>query len=290
MPRRSKTSLAEDFMSAMSRLPWWACLAVGGVAYLILHAVASRPPAVITNAAQMQGVMLDSLIRGGSYAFQYILPILCTVAAGMSFVGRRRRRELLLHVTDGGAPAAAIDAMSWQDFELLVAEGFRLKGFVVAEKGGASADGGVDMELTKDGEKWLVQAKHWRAKQVPVEVVREIAGVMPFRRAIGAYVVTSGRFTAPAREFANGRGIKLVNGSTLSGMLAQARASLDAKASGRSTPTTTRQGMATSSAIPACPACSRPMVLRKAKRGANAGGAFWGCSAYSQGCRGTRPA
>ena len=289
MPRRSRTSPAEDLMSAMSRLPWWVCLAVGVVTYLILRAVASRPAPGIISTAQMQGLMVDSFVRGGAYAFQYIAPILCA-AAVMSFAGRRRRRELLLHATDGGEPAAAIDAMGWQDFELLVAEGFRLQGFAVTEKGGASADGGVDLELTKDGEKWLVQAKHWRAKQVPVEVVREIAGVMPFRRAIGAYVVTSGRFTAPAREFANGRGIKLVNGSTLSGMLAQARASLDAKASGRSAPTTAHQGMATSSAIPACPTCSQPMVLRKAKRGANAGGTFWGCSAYSQGCRGTRPA
>lgn len=104
----------------------------------------------------MQGLMVDSFIRGGAYAFQYVLPLLCTAAAIMSFVGRRRRRELLLHVTIGGAPAAAIDSMSWQDFELLVAEGFRLQGFAVAEQGGASADGGVDMELTKDGEKWLV--------------------------------------------------------------------------------------------------------------------------------------
>ena len=106
---------------------------------------------------------------------------------------------------------------------------------MVVKKGGASADGGVDIELMKDGAKWLVQVKHWRAKQVPVEVVRELAGVMPFRRAVGAYVVTSGRFTRPAEEFARGRGIKLVSGSKLTGILAQARASLDGKSAGRTT-------------------------------------------------------
>jgi restriction system protein len=290
MPRRPKTSPAEDFMNAMSRLPWWACLAVGFISYFFLHAVASQPPSVVTSVSQMQGVMVASVMRSGAYAFQYILPILCAAAAVMSFVGRRRRRELLMHVTDGGAPAAAIDAMSWQDFELLVAEGFRLQGFAVAEKGGASADGGVDMELTKDGEKWLVQAKHWRARQVPVEVVRELAGVMPFRRAVGAYVVTSGRFTAPAQEFANGRGIKLVNGSKLAGMLAQARASLDGKVVGRNAAGSNRSAAAAPLAAPSCPICAQPMVLRKAKRGLNAGGSFWGCSAYSKGCRGTRVA
>ncbi len=31
---------------------------------------------------------------------------------------------------------------------------------------------------------------------------------------------------------------------------------------------------------PACPACGKPMTLRKAKSGPNAGKPFWGCSGY----------
>lgn len=37
--------------------------------------------------------------------------------------------------------------------------------------------------------------------------------------------------------------------------------------------------------IPACPTCSKPMVLRIAKTGKNAGQQFWGCSAYPD-CKG----
>ena len=37
-----------------------------------------------------------------------------------------------------------------------------------------------------------------------------------------------------------------------------------------------------------CPACNRPMVLRKARKGGNAGSTFWGCSGYPE-CRTTRP-
>ena len=39
---------------------------------------------------------------------------------------------------------------------------------------------------------------------------------------------------------------------------------------------------------PACPKCSAAMVKREAKRGANAGQQFWGCTNYP-GCRGTVP-
>jgi restriction system protein len=42
---------------------------------------------------------------------------------------------------------------------------------------------------------------------------------------------------------------------------------------------------APSARIPACPNCSRPMALRTAKTGKNAGQQFWGCSAYPD-CKG----
>jgi four helix bundle suffix protein len=40
--------------------------------------------------------------------------------------------------------------------------------------------------------------------------------------------------------------------------------------------------------IPPCPKCGKPMVLRTAKSGQNAGSQFWGCSAYPD-CKGTTP-
>jgi four helix bundle suffix protein len=40
--------------------------------------------------------------------------------------------------------------------------------------------------------------------------------------------------------------------------------------------------------VPACPRCQKPMVLRKARRGTQAGQSFWGCKAYPD-CTGTRP-
>jgi four helix bundle protein len=40
--------------------------------------------------------------------------------------------------------------------------------------------------------------------------------------------------------------------------------------------------------IPTCPKCGKPMALRTAQKGKNAGKQFWGCTAYPD-CNGTHP-
>jgi restriction system protein len=41
-----------------------------------------------------------------------------------------------------------------------------------------------------------------------------------------------------------------------------------------------------SNSIPRCPKCGRPLALRTAKTGKNAGQQFWGCTGYPE-CKGT---
>ena len=101
---------------------------------------------------------------------------------------------------------------------MLVGEAFRVQGYSVAETGGG-ADGGVDVVLRKDREKYFVQCKQWRASTVGVPVVRELYGAMAAHGAAGGFVVTSGRFTKPAIEFAEGRNLTLIDGPQLHAMV-----------------------------------------------------------------------
>lgn len=110
--------------------------------------------------------------------------------------------------------------MSWREFEMLVGEAFRLQGYSVVENGGGGgADGGVDLVLTKTGEKFLVQCKQWKAFRVGVDVVREHYGVMAAKGAAGGFVVTSGAFTSEAKAFTDGRNVRLVDGHKLVGLI-----------------------------------------------------------------------
>jgi restriction system protein len=98
------------------------------------------------------------------------------------------------------------------------------------------------------------------------------------RHADEAIIVTSGKFTAEAESFAQGKPIQLVDGSRLLQLIKQVQPSAPAP----NVPVT-----AETDAPPICPFCGKAMVIRTARRGQNAGNKFWGCPDYP-GCRGTR--
>ena len=147
--------------------------------------------------------------------------------------------------------------------------------------GGPREDGGVDMVLRKDAETWLVQCKQWKSYKVDVTVVRELYGVMAARGASGGFVITSGSFTSAAIEFAEGRNMRLIDGPKLFGLIQQGQTAGTARtASVTPAPSTSHPVQATVQDVPSCPVCSSAMVRRTAKKGANAGSQFWGCSTY----------
>jgi restriction system protein len=298
MARKRKTSALDDLTEIIALLPWWAAVALGIVGYFVLHAFAVQPVVVGARPGDMMGRMLVAGLATGG---QYIFPMLCFVAAIMSAVGRKKRQELVSNVAAAKAPDALGD-MTWREFEMLVGEAYRLQGYKVTEMGGNGPDGGIDLVLHKDREKYLVQCKQWKAFKVGVQVVRELYGVMAAQGAAGGFVVTSGRFTAEATEFASGRNVKLVDGPKLLGMIKAARASISsgsaAAAAPQAEPVMAAPQRASSmqpaeapsvTGTPSCPVCFRAMTMRTAKRGANAGGNFWGCTGYPS-CRGVRQA
>lgn len=295
MARSRRTSPAEDLMDLVALLPWWAGVGLALLTYLLLHAVAGQTTQISMQPGQVaDGVMRVMFVTLARYG-QYLVPFLCLVSAGVSAVRSARRARLVTNVAES-ASADALHGMSWREFESLVGEGFRLQGYQVVETGGGGADGGVDLVLGKGSEKFLVQCKQWKAFKVGVDVVRELYGVMAARGAAGGFVVTSGRFTNDAVEFASGRNVKLVDGSKLHALIRQARAAKNMETDRRAAtvapvvgpampaPTATD---ASSTASPDCPRCARPMLRRTAKRGASAGAAFWGCTGYPA-CKGTR--
>lgn len=248
MPRR-KSSWVDDLILA----PWWVSAALALLAYVILPAVLPSP-----------------LVNGGLVLLiTFVLLAISTVSGVRSLSSR-----LLL---DSQTSLASLRNLPWKRFEGVLAAAYRRRGYQVMETLGGGADGGVDLRLRKDGHAVVVQCKRWKGRPVPVQVVRELYGVMIDRRASAAKIVATTNFTADAVAFAKDKPIELVDSNAL------LRLVRDVQTTSRITISSDEPDHLT----PNCPKCNTPMVMREARRGPNAGEKFWGCKNYPN-CRGIR--
>ena len=274
MARRQ--GLFDDLMSIGLKLPWKIGVAAAVVIFVVLHVVAvyTQTPLSAKSVADMGAVVQHQFIHVFAELFQYIIPVGLLIGTTVGYF--KQRQSGALFVSARVNPKPAISSMSWRDFERLVGEIFRRQGFVVSWFGGQGPDGGVDLGLTKNGQRYLVQCKHWRKRQVPVTVVRELNGVVSAQNAHGGFVVTGGEFTQEARHFANACGIKLIDGPALEdliGGIPRKKSAADLGVAVAVEPS------------PACPQCGTAMIQRTAKKGRFEGEAFWGCKQYPK-CKG----
>lgn len=151
--------------------------------------------------------------------FAPIISLIIIFIAAISAFNAYRKGVLI----DRQKGIGTLREITWQEFEELVGEAYRRKGYTVTQTGGGGADGGVDIVLKRDGEKLLVQCKHWKISKIGVKVVRELYGVIAAEGATGGIVIPSGTFTQEARDFANGKTVELLDGSELLNLISEAQ-------------------------------------------------------------------
>jgi restriction system protein len=270
---KKKQSPLEDLIEIISYLPWWAGALLAPVSYFLLHAYVSSEVAQASGMNDMGSVFTSNLLHVFALFGQYILPFAFGFGAAISAYNQFVLRKLHDKVSQSPMKDVLND-MSGHQFEMFVGEMYRQQGYCVKELGGSGPDGGADLVLTKDGRKYLVQCKQWKAYKVGVQPVRELLGVMVGEGATGGIVVTSGDFTQDAVNFARNNNIQLVDGYTLH-EITKGLKKKDIQPD-------------TISSSQVCKKCGSSMVVRTAKKGATAGQKFWGCAGYPT-CRFTLP-
>src|SRR6266481_4685776 len=166
MPRR-KSSLADDLVL----VPWWISLILAIVA-----------PAFLIRMP----------LPWSAFAPLALLFFLATAA--LSALRSIKTARML----EGQTSLASLRQLPWKRFEDLLGEAYRREGYKVEETLGGGADGGVDMTLGRGGKVTLVQCKRWNGKPVPVQIVRELYGVLHDRDASSAKLIATTSFTSDA--------------------------------------------------------------------------------------------
>jgi restriction system protein len=247
-----------SILNELVRFPWWVSAGLAGVVYGV--SIFVLPEFTLSSP------VLKNLPSGLARVGPFVSLLLLFVAAASAFFQFRKGK--LLEQQTG---LDSVGELSWRQFESLVSEAFRRKGFLVLDNIEDGPDGGVDLRLRKNGQVVFVQCKHWKARIVGVKVVRELFGVMAAKNVKHGIVVTYGEFTSEASDFAKANSVELIDGPKLTQMIASVQQSGNMQAQPE--------------VVRACPKCGSEMVLRVAKKGPHSGKRFWGCSKFPD-CRG----
>jgi restriction system protein len=136
-----------------------------------------------------------------------------------------------------------------------------------------------------------VQCKQWRSKNVGVAVIREMFGVMTAESASKVVIICCGGFTRDATSFAENKPIELIGGAELLSIVKEIQ---NNSTPNKETPKPKisleplpQPQSSSNSPNATCPKCGNHLVERQAKRGANMGNSFWGCSSFPK-CRFTQ--
>jgi restriction system protein len=187
--------------------------------------------------------------------------------AARGLVGSGARSKL----DNGQWTEELLKRLEWRRFEELCTAYFQALGFRT-DLAYSGAGGGVDINLYAEGSESasiVVQCKPWNAYRVGIKPVRELRGAMTSGNIGEGVLVTSGKFTQEARDFAGKEKISLVDGAELLGNIAglvpeKALALLKLATQG-------------DFVTPTCPSCAIKMIARKST---THGRQYWGCRNY----------
>jgi restriction system protein len=85
MARRNRSTVLEDVIQLVAKLPWWLGVFLALISYLWLHNVASQPIVPPPTDLKHVGDMVTSQIwRTLATYLQYIIPFACIIGAGIS--------------------------------------------------------------------------------------------------------------------------------------------------------------------------------------------------------------
>ena len=144
----------EPLINVLISLPWW--MSAIGVAVILV----SRH--VWLAWAEGASGMYAPIARQMHWLF-YAMAGIFALGAFASLIRQAWNGSILERSHKRGS----LVALDWREFESLIQEAFRRKGYLSVETQ-YGADGDYDISLRKDGALYLVQCKHWKKRRVGV--------------------------------------------------------------------------------------------------------------------------
>jgi restriction system protein len=203
MARPNKTRFTtQSWIDSFIKVPWWAYALLAVASYALLRML------VGSQAGSLAGIA------------QYALPAILLIVAFVCWT----RGKQTAPGQGGQAIHKRLDRLSAEEFDSLLAEAFRLQGYLIVDNVGGGTANRVDLVLRRDRASYLVLSKYWKDSRIDAEIVQQLHSSMLARAAAGGFVVTLGRFSRDATAFAGSSNIRLIDGVALRAMVERAHA------------------------------------------------------------------
>ncbi len=189
-----------------------------GVAWLIWRAVTAKPRSTSKRNENLSKE--DARVRHVRGALEFAKDQYASLS-------QKKREQDSWQQEFGMRKANELDALSGAEFEEFLVGLFRAQGYL-AELTVTTGDYGADLILTKDRQRIAVQAKRYEGS-VGVSAVQEAISGQAYYKCDAAWVVSTGSFTANARELAQKSGVRLIGRSDIGNLMVRdaARAAHD---------------------------------------------------------------
>ena len=113
------------------------------------------------------------------------------------------------------AGLAALNQLKWREFAECAGALFARRGFTMENRDRKPGDGGFDVLLERDGNRFLVQLKESASYTVDNDDLEQLAQVMRTQGALGGFVVTTGPGDPAVVQAARRMRIEVLHGSAL---------------------------------------------------------------------------
>lgn len=219
--RHDKDSTGDLIFNLFTKISWWLWIVFAVLSYFVLHWVANWPISASFQPGQAGKSGLPQLMKSLANPLQYFMPMMALYGAAVSgfrLINSRKSLDVLVQNAFQPKKASrAVEGLSWQEFQQLMEEYFRHRGFAVIQRVGVEPGSDINLILRRAADKdpYLVQMKHWQAYKVGTDVIREMLDLVTTQGAAGGFVITAGEFTEPATQLSRGQKIELIDGKKL---------------------------------------------------------------------------
>ncbi|MDP3014007.1 MAG: restriction endonuclease, partial [Candidatus Subteraquimicrobiales bacterium] len=230
----------ESILDLLVLLPWWVSVALSGISYLVLKYFVPSIEFQQKGPADIIYIFLKGF-AGAAPSFAPIIAILLLIPAPISAINSWRKRKASHPFSSQISSSAfsprlqplkssvnkchdlsnkgidlsieTLKKIEWYTFELFCKIYYENIEYRVT-KTKAGADGGKDLLLYENDSELpcvLVQCKSRVHRDIGVNYVRELLGVMTSEKVNKGVLITNSRFTREAIEFAKIHPIELID-------------------------------------------------------------------------------